>query len=114
MGLKEKIYNEAGQDVTPGDVKVRRLKTFANLKAYTHTPIGAFVATYGYGRAAFRQTDSDGLDTYRTREIKKIDFSWIGFFSKSYFVMMGPRYYEESYESFVFAFRIGYMFGKSR
>lgn len=111
---QEKVYNDAGQDITPGEVKVRRLKGFGNLKAYLHTPIGAFVATYGYGRAAYRQTDSEGLDTYRTREIKKIDFSWIGFFSRRFFVMMGPRYYEESYDSYVFAFRIGYMFGKSK
>jgi hypothetical protein len=113
-GPIEKTYDDNGNDTTPGDVKVRRLKMFGNLKANFHTPIGAFVATYGYGRAAYRQTDQEGLDTYRTREIKKIDFSWIGFFSRRFFVMMGPRYYEESYESYVFAFRIGYMFGKSK
>ena len=59
----------------------------------------------------FRLTDTEGLDTYRTREVKKIDFSWIAFFSNRMFVMMGPRYYEEAYESYVFQFRIGYMFG---
>ena len=111
---KQKTYDEDGVETTPGDIKIRRLKLFANAKLNTHTPIGAFVLTYGYGRAAFRLSDTEGLDTYRTVEIKKVDFSWVAFFAKRFFVMMGPRYYEESYESYVFAFRIGYMWGKSK
>lgn len=110
-GPKEKTYDDNGRETTPGDVKVRRLNVFGNAKINFHTPIGAFVLTGGYGRAGFRQTDTEGLDTYRTREIKKLDLSWVGFFADRFFFMMGPRYYEEAYESYVFQFRIGWQFG---
>lgn len=111
---KEKTYAEDGFETTPGDIKIRRLKFFMNAKTNLHTPIGAFVLTGGYGRTVFRLTDTKGLDTYRTREIKKVDFSWIAFLSNRMFLMMGPRYYKEAYESYVFAIRIGYMWGKSK
>lgn len=108
---KEKTYAPDGYETTPGDIKIRRVPVFANAKANFHTPIGAFVFTYGYGRAIFRLTDTEGLDTYRTREVKKIDFSWVAFFSKRMFIMMGPRYYDEAYESYVFQVRLGLMWG---
>ncbi|MGB0455117.1 MAG: hypothetical protein ACPGJV_15515 [Bacteriovoracaceae bacterium] len=105
--------NESDRMDNP-DVKIRRLSVFANLKATAHTPIGAFVLKGGYGRTGHRATDTDGLDTYRTREIRKLDLSWVMFASKHIFFMIGPRYYKEQYESYVFAFRIGYFWGGSR
>ena len=43
--------------------------------------------------------------------IRRIDFAYVAFFSKRFFFLMGPRYYREQYETFVFAMRLGYFWG---
>lgn len=94
------------------DLRIKRLSMMGNLKLTTHTPIGAFVLTGGYGRALKNTTSLWGMDQTRTTEIRKIDFAWIGFISKRFYILMGPRYYKEEFEQYVFAIRIGYMWGR--
>ena len=93
------------------NINVRRLITLGNLKATFHTPIGAFSVAGGFGGTVYRLNDGAGLSTYKTREIRRLDFVWYGFLSKRLFVLMGPRYYKTDYETYEFAFRIGYFWG---
>ncbi|MDD0853423.1 hypothetical protein HBN50_09955 [Halobacteriovorax sp. GB3] len=94
------------------DIKLRRLSVLGNLKLSTHTPIGAFVLTGGFGGAAKKMTSPGVLDTIRTTEVRKIDFAWIGFLSRRFYVLIGPRYYREQFEQYTFAFRLGYFWGR--
>lgn len=92
------------------DIDIHRFIGFLNAKIITHTPIGQFVLTGGFGGTAYRMTDTSGLDTIKTSEIKKLDFVWIGFLSKRIFMLIGPRYYHQSDQNkqYVFALRLGY------
>lgn len=101
-----------GNQVSYPEIQYKRLMTFANLGFNFHTPIGGFILSGGYGIAAYHKTDNAGLDTYRTRDIRKADLAYIGFLSKRIFVYVGPRYLKESYEEFIFAFRLGWYWGK--
>lgn len=103
---------ETGQEQRRPNINVRRGIALANLKATVHTPIGAFALSGGFGGTVYRLNDGAGLDTYRTREIRRLDLAWYGFFSKRFFVLMGPRYYKTDYETYEFAFRIGYFWGR--
>lgn len=90
------------------EIQIRRLLGFANLKLSAHTPVGAFALTGGLGGALSERRD-DGI--YRGRSsklISKVDLVWIAFLSERFYVMLGPRYYREDYEQFVFALRLGY------
>lgn len=97
---------------THPNINVRRGIILANIKATVHSPIGAFALSGGFGGTMYRLKDSGGLNTIKTREIKRIDLAWYAFLSKHFFVLMGPRYYRTSYETYEFAFRIGYFWGK--
>lgn len=108
----EKYTNENGNYVTRPDIEVRRLMTLANIKATTHTPIGAFALSAGFGGGVIKKDDERGLDTITTREVRRIDFVYYGFFAKRFYFLMGPRYYKEENESYQFAFRLGYFWGK--
>ncbi|MCO4795123.1 MAG: hypothetical protein KC493_15505 [Bacteriovoracaceae bacterium] len=94
------------------DLMFQRLSLLANLAASWHTPMGAFVLKTGFGGAFYNLNDGQGFDTFKTREIRKVDLAWVAFMSKRFFVLMGPRYYVEQFEQFTFAFRIGYFWGR--
>jgi hypothetical protein len=110
--LETHFNNTTGRTEQLPDIDVHRFMGFANLKITAHTPIGAFAAAGGFGGTAYRITDGAGLDSIRTREVRKLDFVYIGFFAKRFFLLMGPRYYKAGYESYTFAFRLGYFWGK--
>lgn len=93
------------------DIKVRRLSSFANFKLLLHTPIGSFAATAGFG-GALSKFDMSGGSSHRTTEIRRVDFVYYKFFSRRFFLLMGPRYYKEQYEQVTFAFRLGYFWGR--
>lgn len=93
-------------------VRVRRGILLGNLKFTTHTPIGAFSLSGGFGGTVYNFDDGAGLQTTKTREIRRLDFVWYGFFTRRFFILAGPRYYNAGYETFEFAFRIGYFWGK--
>lgn len=93
------------------DILVKRGLVFFNIGATTHTPIGQFVIKAGFGGELYEQRGEFGFDTIKTREVRKIDFNYIGFFSERFFILMGPRYLVNSYEQFIFAFRVGFFWG---
>ena len=93
------------------DVKIKRLSTLGNLKLILHTPIGAFAASAGIGIAGY-YAHSSTMNTYRTRQIRRIDLVWVGFLSKRLFILTGPRWYFEKTWQYVWAFRIGCFWGK--
>ena len=106
------INTETGLEQTRPNINVRRGIILANLKTTLHTPIGAFALSGGFGGTMYRLDDGQGLNTIKTREIRRIDFAWYAFFTKRFFVLMGPRYYKAGYETYEFAFRIGYFWGR--
>ena len=103
--------NTDSEVVKYGDIQVKRGLVFANIGATTHTPIGQFVIKAGFGGEIYEKRGEFGYNTVKTREIRKIDFNYIGFFADRFFVLMGPRYLVNSYEHFIFAFRIGFFWG---
>lgn len=94
------------------DLRLKRLSALGNLKLTTHTPIGAFVLAAGFGGAVKKMTNLWGMDHTTTSEIRKIDFAWVAFISKRFYILMGPRYYKEQFEQYTFAIRLGYMWGR--
>ena len=104
--------NSEGQTENYPDLLFQRLSIMGNLAGSWHTPIGAFVLKAGFGGAFYNLDDGQGFDTFRTREIRKLDLAWVAFLSKKFFVLMGPRYYVEQFEQYTFAFRIGYFWGR--
>lgn len=104
--------NAQGQIEQYPDLLFQRLSLMGNLAASWHTAIGAFVLKAGFGGAFYNLDDGQGFDTFRTREIRKVDLAWVAFLSKRFFVLLGPRYYVEQFEQYTFAFRIGYFWGR--
>ncbi|MEE3080048.1 MAG: hypothetical protein VX341_11975 [Bdellovibrionota bacterium] len=109
--LATRLNTTTGEQEQIPDFTFRRLSSFANLKLTFHTPIGAFAATAGYG-GALRDFDRPSDRDILTTEIRKIDFVYYAFFSKRFFILMGPRYYKEEFEQVTFALRFGYFWGK--
>lgn len=101
-----------GQTEVLPNINVKRGIILGNLKATIHSPLGAFTLSGGFGGTMYRLNDGQGLDTLKTREIRRVDLAWYAFLSKHFFVLMGPRYYKAGYETYEFAFRIGYFWGK--
>ncbi len=93
------------------NVNIKRFIMLGNLKLTTHTPIGAFALSGGFGGTIYHMNNDKWLRTTKTREIRRIDLTWYAFLSKRFFVLMGPRYYKAGYETYEFAFRIGYFWG---
>jgi hypothetical protein len=94
------------------DLKYKRLSTLGNLKFGMHSPLGQLVLTGGYGLGVFRLDDGASVDTLKTGDVIKVDLAYIGFFTKRFFLLMGPRYYKSDFEQYTFAFRLGYFWGK--
>ncbi len=104
----ESFINNDGFVEKHPDIMLKRLSGFGNLKLSTHTPVGAFVLTAGFGGSFYKLSSSNGLETLKTREIRKLDLAYVGFLTKRIFILAGPRYYKDSFEQYIFAFRIGY------
>jgi hypothetical protein len=103
--------NDAGVEEVYPDIRLKRGMVLADLKLTTHTPIGQFVLTGAFGGSIYTMEDGYGLDTTKTREMRKIDLAYITFLSKRVFFLIGPRYYKDENESYIFAMRIGYFWG---
>ncbi|OUR97110.1 hypothetical protein A9Q84_12330 [Halobacteriovorax marinus] len=93
------------------DLKYERLAGLANLRFTAFTPIGQFLITGGFGGAIYTLDDGQGLNTTKTREVRKLEFAYLGFLTKRIFILMGPRYYKSGFEQYTFAFRLGYFWG---
>lgn|GEM_PF-1608356 len=111
-GTLQTYQNEYGEIVTMPDIHISRLMAFSNLQFNTHTPFGSFVLAGGFGGSLYHLTDGAGLDTWRTREVRKADFVYVAFLSRRWFIHIGPRYIKDDNEQYVFAIRIGYFWGK--
>lgn len=94
------------------NINIKRGISMANAKFSLHTPLGAFTLTGGFGGTIYKMDDGGAINTIKTREIRRLDFTWTGFLSRRFFILVGPRYYKAGYESYVFAFRLGYFWGK--
>jgi hypothetical protein len=109
---QDKLFNDAfGNPVLLPEIKIDRISGMGNLKLTTHTPVGAFVLSAGFGGSLFRQRNGLGLNTIKTGEIKKAELVWVAFMTKRFFALIGPRYFKEEYESLVFAVRLGIFWG---
>jgi len=104
--------NGQGNLTTRPVVNYLRLSGLANLKMTTHTPIGAFALSLGFGGNVSRIKNHADIDTIQTREIRRIDLAWYAFLSKRFFILTGPRYYLDNSEQFVWAIRLGAFWGK--
>ena len=93
------------------DLKYRRLSGLGNLKIAFFTPGGQLVFTGGFGGAIYSLNDGHGLNTLKTREVRKFDIAYSAFLTERLFLMMGPRYYKTAFEQYTFTFRIGYYWG---
>lgn len=96
------------------EVRISRFSAFANIKWTTHTPIGQFVLSGGYGVGANKIENSRELSSFRTRAIRKLDLHYVGFLTERIFFLFGPRIYKDQKEEAVFAFRIGYFWGAKK
>ncbi len=96
---------------TDFNLKYRRLSALGNLKVGFFTPIGQFIFTAGFGGGLYSLDDGQGLDTIKTREVRKFDLAYNVFLSDRVFLMMGPRYYKTAFEQYTFIFRVGYFWG---
>jgi hypothetical protein len=94
------------------DINLKRFIGFANLKSTFHTPVGAFALSAGFGGTVYKLDDGQGLETIKTREIRRLDLAYYAFFSRKFFLLMGPRYYKAGHETYIFAFRLGYFWGR--
>ena len=108
---EERLQLPSGEFTDFPDITIERASAFINLKLTAHMPIGQFVATAGKGIAGFRARDGESLNTKRTREITKFEVVYVGFLSRRFFILTGPRYYNDGNEQFVWAFRFGYFWG---
>lgn len=111
-GTMETFTNAEGEQERYPDIKVRRLSAFANGKWVNHTPIGQFALSAGYGLGLSRMVNKMSLSTIKTQSMLKLDMAYIGFVTDRLFLMFGPRYYIDRREEYIFAFRIGYFWGK--
>lgn len=110
--LHKEYNNNTGQVEALPDVNLKRLIGFANLKSTFHTPVGAFAFSAGFGGTVYKLDDGMGLETVKTREMRRLDLAWYAFFSKRFFILMGPRYYNGGHEQYIFALRIGLFWGR--
>lgn len=93
-------------------VNVKRLSGFGNARVIVHTPIGQFGLTGGFGGTLYRFEEVGYFSTIKTSEIRKAELAYTGFFTERFFTIIGPRYYNDGNEQYVFAFRLGYYWGE--
>jgi hypothetical protein len=95
------------------EINIKRLSTLGSLKLNFHTPIGQFSLTGGFGGTLYKLKEKGTYETIKTSEIRKLGLAYTGFFTKRFFVMIGPRYFNDGNEQYVFAARLGYFWGKA-
>ncbi len=95
------------------NIKIKRGILMGNTKLTAHTPVGAFSLSLGIGGTIYSMDDGPGSNATKARSIRKVDLAYTAFLSRRLFFLMGPRYYKASYETFVFAFRLGYYWGST-
>ncbi len=93
------------------DINIKRLSGLGNLKLTFHTPIGQFTFNGGFGGTVYKFKEVGFYETFKTSEIRKLGMAYTGFFTKRFFVMIGPRYFNDGNEQYVFAARLGYFWG---
>lgn len=106
----ETFVNVMGESERYPRIKQSRLAALGTLKLSTHTPIGSFTLSGGFGEA-LTKIRGKGLDTLRTVQMRKIDFAYSFFLTERVFIMIGPRYYQENHDEFLMALRVGYFWG---
>jgi hypothetical protein len=111
-GTQTSKPNKAGKLEPLPDIEIRRLSTFANIKAVQHTPIGSFTFSGGFGLGFSRLKDTRFVDTLKIRGMGKLDLNYVAFITPRFFFMVGPRYYRDSRDEFVVAMRFGYFWGR--
>lgn len=110
FSTQETFINTQGERQRYPNVQQSRLAALGNLKLSTHTPIGSFTLSGGFGEAVTK-IRGKGLDTIRTVQMRKIDFVYSFFVTERIFILMGPRYYQENHDEFLMALRVGYYWG---
>lgn len=110
FSTQQTFINELGERQRYPNVQQSRLAALGNLKLSTHTPIGSFTLSGGFGEA-LTKIRGKGLDTLRTVQMRKIDFVYSFFVTERIFILMGPRYYQENHDEFLMALRVGYYWG---
>lgn len=110
--LASKLNPQSGMIEPLPDIEIRRLSSFANVKAVQHTPIGAFTLSGGFGLGFSRLKDTRFVDTLMVRGMGKIDLNYVAFITPRFFFMVGPRYYRDSRDEFIVALRFGYFWGR--
>jgi hypothetical protein len=104
------FVNEKGDDERYSNIHQSRLSLLGNLKLTTHTPIGIFTLSGGFGEGLAKIRG--GMDTIKTVQMRKIDFTYGIFLTERIFLLIGPRYYKENHDEFLMALRIGYFWGE--
>lgn len=107
----ETFINDSGEKENYPDLRQSRLGILGNIKLTTHTPIGAFTLSGGFGEA-LTKISGGGNETLKTVQMRKIDFTYSFFVSERVFILVGPRYYKENHDEFLMALRVGYYWGK--
>ncbi|MBI2521084.1 MAG: hypothetical protein HYV97_11720 [Bdellovibrio sp.] len=103
----ETFTNSEGEQEVYPKLHMTRFMGFGNFKINIHSPVGGFVLAAGFGGSIYKLTDNAGLDTTKTREVRKLDFAYVAFLSRRIFVYIGPRYILDAYEQYIFAVRLG-------
>jgi len=93
------------------EINIKRLSGLGNLKLTFHTPIGQFTFNGGFGGTVYKFREKGNYETIKTSEIRKLGMAYTGFFAKRFFAMIGPRYFNDGNEQYVFAARLGYFWG---
>ena len=104
--------NQSGVIEALPDINIKRLSTLGSLKLNFHTPIGQFSLTGGFGGTLYKLKEMGTYETVKTSEIRKLGLAYTGFLTKRFFLMIGPRYFNDGNEQYVFAVRLGYFWGK--
>lgn len=107
---QQTFINNEGDNQRYPDLRQSRLSLLGNLKLTTHTPIGTFTLSTGFGEALTR-ISGDGDPTIKTVQMRKVDFTYSFFVSERFFVLLGPRYYKENHNELLMAIRLGYYWG---
>ncbi len=94
-------------------INIKRGILLGNAKLTAHVPIGAFALSLGFGGSLYKINGGD-IDSLKTREVRKVDFTYMAFFSERFFLLLGPRYYLSGNETLSFALRLGYFWGDIR
>lgn len=94
------------------ELNIKRIFGFGNLRLNFHTPIGQFGITGGFGGTFYKLEEDGYYSTIKTSEIRKLEVTYTGFISERFFVLIGPRYFDDGNDHYILAARLGYFWGK--